>query len=175
MWLDEPGHAWSRRAVLPIEIFYAMVALCCGYAWIRGGPPERWGAAIFLAAGGLTQAALSAPGVRFNDVEVGVLIVDCAMLVALAVLAVRAERFWPLWVTALQLIGIAAHAIKASNPEGLRLAYSLALSMWGYPMLLSLAAGTWFHQRRLVRFGADRSWSTSSRPSVRTRRTGPTA
>lgn len=161
--------------MLPIEIFYAMVVLCCGYAWTRGGPPERWGAGIFLAAGVLTQAALSAPAVRFNDVEVGVLIVDVAMLGALVLLAVRAERFWPLWVTALQLIGTAAHAIKASNPEGLRLAYSLALSLWGYPMLLLLAAGTWWHRRRLARFGVDRSWSISSSPSGRTPLPGRTA
>ena len=35
------------------------------------------------------------------------------------------------------------------------------LVFWSYPMLLLIVLGTFRHQQRLARFGADRSWSSS--------------
>src|SRR5688572_5796582 len=103
--------------MLPIELFYIILAACCLYAVWWGGGPEKVGAAIFIAASVLSTAALSGPSARFMSVEVGVLAVDIAMLVALFTLALLAERLWPLWVTGLQLVGAAGHAVKLVSPE----------------------------------------------------------
>lgn len=161
--------------MLPVQLFYAILAFCCFYAAIKGGAPERLGAGIFGFSSLLSTAAVSGPAARFGSVEFGVLAVDITMLLALVALAICAQRFWPLWVAALQAIGTAGHAVKLADPDLLRWGYAFALAFWSYPMLLLLVVGTWNHQRRLARHGADKSWSTSSLRWGRGRRTGPTA
>jgi hypothetical protein len=106
--------------------------------------------------------AASAPGVRFGSVEVGVFLVDLAAFLVFLGLALRAERHWPLWVAALQAIGTAGHAAKLVDPAVIPVAYAFVLAFWVYPMLLLIVMGTWQHQRRLAKFGVDKSWSSSS-------------
>ena len=161
--------------MFPDWVFYTILTSCCLYALLRGGPPERVGAIIFALSALLTTAAWSTHRTRYVSIEVGVLVVDLAMLAALVVLALRAERFWPIWVAAFQIIGTAGHAVKAWDPAVLRLGYGFALALWSYPMLLLLVAGTWCHRRRLKRLGADISWSSSFARSGAKRRAGRTA
>jgi hypothetical protein len=159
--------------MLSVQSFYTLLLLSCLYAAVRGGAPERIGAAIYIVSAVLTTFALSAIPNRFYSLEVGALMVDTAMLVALAALALRADRFWPLWVTALQAIGTAAHAVKLADPTIHFVGYAFAMAFWSYPMLLVLVLGTWCHRRRLAREGADRPWSSSSSRSAATRTPPP--
>lgn len=139
--------------------FYVLLLVCCGYALLRGGAPERIGAAIYAVGTGLTVVALQEAAIRYGSVEVGALIVDMAALIAFLVLALRARRFWPLWIAALQAVGTAGHLAKLADPELMRWAYAFLLGIWSYPMLLLLAIGTYNHQQRLRRFGSDPAWS----------------
>lgn len=148
--------------MLPVPVYYALFAACGLYVLLKGGAPEKVGATILAIGSVLSVAAVSSPAGRFGSVEVGVFLVDVATLLAFLVLALRAERYWPLCVTALQVIGTAGHAAKLLDPGVIRSAYAIVLSLWGYLMLLLLALGTWNHQRRLARHGVDKSWSTSS-------------
>jgi hypothetical protein len=158
------------------NLFFDFTLLvCCGYAFWRGGSPERIGASIFVAAVVLTRVAVSGAATRYSSIEAGILVVDIATLVALLALALRADRFWPLWVAALQFIGAAAHAVKLVDPNVIRWAYAFALAFWSYPMLFLLALGTWNHQKRLTRNGVDRSWSSSSSRSDPRPPAGPTS
>jgi hypothetical protein len=143
-------------------IYLVLLLATWGYAGLKGGAPERIGATILLVGSALTLLAVTAaPAHRFVSVELGILAVDVATLIAFLVLALYAERFWPLWITALQAIGTAGHAVKLVDPQILRWGYAFALAFWSYPMLLLLVAGTWSHQKRLKRNGADISWSSS--------------
>ena len=148
--------------MLPVPVYYALFAACALYVILRGGAPEKVGTTILAVGSVLSVAAVSSPTGRFGSVEIGVLLVDVVTLLAFLVLALRAERYWPLCVTALQAIGTAGHAAKLLDPGVIRSAYAIVLSLWGYLMLLLIAIGTWNHQRRLARFGADKSWSNSS-------------
>ena len=159
--------------MLPNHIYYAILALCCGYATFKGGGPERIGATIFIVASVLSSAVVSNRPVRFGSLEAGVFAVDFAVLLALLPLALRAERFWPLWALALHLIATAAHTVKLVDPWVIPQAYAFVLALWSYPMLLLLVFGTWNHQRRLARFGVDRSWSSFSGRSEPRPPTGP--
>jgi hypothetical protein len=142
--------------------YFSLLFGCWAYALLRGGAPEKVGNSIMLVGSVLTVLAVSGPATRFASVEVGIFAVDAATLVAFLILALRAERIWPLWVTALQGIGTAGHALRLADPSLIRWGYAFALAFWSYPMLLLLVLGTWSHQRRLARFGVDRSWSSSS-------------
>jgi hypothetical protein len=148
--------------VLHTLIYVALLIGCCAYVARRGGPPEWIGAAIIAVGSFLSVVALSGGARIYRSVEVGVFIVDVAALLAFLVLALRAQRLWPLWITALQLVGTAGHAMKLADPHLMPWGYAFALRFWVYPMLLLLVIGTWNHQRRVARFGADRSWSSSS-------------
>ena len=156
-------------------IYVALLLVCWSYAMLRGGAPEKVGASILLVGSALTFISVKGPAARFASMEAGILAVDVAALLAFLVLALRAERFWPLWITGLQLIGTTGHVVKLVDPDVVRWAYAFVLAFWSYPMLLLLAIATWLHQRRLVRHGADKSWSSSSVPWGRKRRTGPIA
>lgn len=148
--------------MLPAQVYYAILLLCAGYAMLRGGAPERAGAGIIVLGSVCTTILLSARPVRYASVETGVLAVDVTVCAAFLALALRANRYWPLWMTALQLIGTAEHAVKMVDSHVIRLVYAFIMAVWVYPMLFLLVLGTWRHQRRLARFGADRSWSSFS-------------
>jgi hypothetical protein len=149
-------------------LFIALLALCCLYAGIAGGAPERIGAAIFAIGSVVTFLVLAAPPLRFRSFELGVFIVDFITFFAFLTLAVFARRFWPLWVTGLLGVGIVGHLAMELSPHVVPWAYAVVLSIWSYPILALIAIGTWQHRRRVQRFGSDRSWSRSSPPSAPT-------
>jgi hypothetical protein len=90
------------------------------------------------------------------------MLVDTAMLVTIVALALYADRFWPLWLAAFQVIQVVAHVPELLIPQLLPTAYGLIISVWAYPMLVILAIGTWRHRQRIKLFGKDASWSSFS-------------
>lgn len=141
-------------------IFYNLLMFSCwAYALFRGGAPERAGSTIQVIGSLLTVAAASSASHRFSSLETGIFLVDVGVLVAFVILALRANRFWPLWVAALQAVGTAGHVVKFADPTIIRWAYFVSLIIWSYPILLLMILGTWHHQQRLARYGADPSWS----------------
>jgi len=143
-------------------VYLVLLIACCLYAYARGGAPEQIAAAIIAVGSVLTYAVMPTSGTSYHSVRLDAFLIDLACLIGFLVLALRAERYWPLWVTALQIIGIAGHGVKLADPDVVRRAFAFALAFWSYPMLLLIALGTWQHQRRLKHFGTDPSWSSSS-------------
>src|SRR5690348_8693069 len=95
---------------LVLQIVYDLILLgCCGYAILAGGRDERIGAAIMLAGSALTVAAALLPDFSWRTARLGVTLVDLTVLGALLALALRTDRFWPLWMTAFHLIAVATH------------------------------------------------------------------
>ena len=141
-------------------IFFLVVAL---YALARGGAPERWSVLVFLMGGGLTLLVVSPLPVRFRHVEVGIALVDLAMLAAFVVLARYAERVWPQWMTAMQIVAVLSHVPILLAPDVVPNAYIALQGLWSWPMLAVLAIGTHCHRRRLRSRGVDPSWRNSSR------------
>ncbi|MEA2998759.1 MAG: hypothetical protein QOK17_592 [Sphingomonadales bacterium] len=159
--------------MLPVPVFYGILLASCIYAAVRGAGPEKSVAAIYAVSAILSTALVSGRPARFGSVETGVFVVDMAMLIALAAIAFRANRFWPLWVTALQAVDTAGHTVKLIDPTVIRPAYAAILALWSYPMMLILVIGTWNHQKRLRLYGVDRSWSSFSGRLGLGRRRGP--
>jgi len=134
--------------MLRLFIFNALLLGSCGYAWFRGRSDERLVAAICLAASLASLAVISSFRTLYSSLELGVLMVDIATLAAFTFVALRSERFWPLWVSGLQLTTSVAHFLKIIDPTLVPIAYSAAARMWSYPILIILAVGTWRSQRR---------------------------
>jgi hypothetical protein len=155
--------------------FRILLALCCGYAWWKGGGPERSAATVYLAGVVLTNVAQTVSGTWWTNVEAGVFAADVAMLFGLLAIALAAERFWPLWLTALHLLGTTGHVVKMADPTLIRWGYAFIIAVWSYPMLGLIALGTWNHQRRLAALGRDPSWSVVVRARTAQATAGPLA
>ena len=162
--------------MLRLIVFNVLLFGCFFYALLKGGGPEKAAATIFVVGSLLTPALATAQfSNRFSSVETGIFAVDLIGLIALLLVALFAERYWPIWVAALQAISTAAHAVRLADPTVIRWAYAFALAFWGYPILLLIIAGTWRHQKRLRLYGVDKSWSSFSGRWGLGRRLGPPA
>jgi hypothetical protein len=125
--------------------FALLLVACTIYALARGGRPERLGALTLFIGCVLTLAVNSPLSERYASVEVAILVIDAAMLAIFAAIALFSDRYWPLWVTALQLLVVLAHIAKLADPEMLRNGYGFVMAVWSYPQLLAIALGTRAH------------------------------
>jgi hypothetical protein len=128
--------------------YWLLLAAVSAYAFLRGRFDERLAAVICIVATLVTWLFNSPLQQRFSGVEVGVLAADMVALIGFTALALRSERFWPLWVAGLQLTTILAHALKAVHFDLVPQAYAAAARFWVYPIFLIIVIGTWrSHQR----------------------------
>lgn len=118
------------------------------FALWRGGRDERLVAAFCIIGTIMTQLVLGPIPERFQNVEIGLLVIDVAVLVGFLAVALRSNRFWPLWVAGLQMATAIGHILKGLDPTLIPKAYGAALTFWGYPILLILLIGTWRTYRR---------------------------
>lgn len=138
-------------------IYWAFLAACFGYAFRYGGGPERVGAAI-IGIGSLVSVAASSDFVlRFRSVEPGIFATDIVVLAAFLMLALRTERYWPLWATGFHVVGVATHTAIIVDPKVVPPAYAIAQGFWAYPMLVAVVMGTVAHRRRLAPAAASTS------------------
>lgn len=149
--------------MIHILFFYGLLTIACTYATWRGGGPERLVAAVLVAATVLTWAVAIGFGGsragRFIGVEYGVLVVDVLLVGVLMAIASCADRFWPLWMTALHAFGVVGHLAKEIAPDILPNVYQAAHLFSAYPGLALLMLATRWHRIRLRRYGRDPSWS----------------
>lgn len=128
---------------LVLQIVYDVTLLAvCLYAFRRGGPSEQLGAAIILIGSLATIVVGSLPQFDWHHARAGLVIVDLVVLLCFFALAMRSERFWPLWATAFHLIAVSMHALSWVIPLAMIKAYILMQGWWAYPMLAAIAAGT---------------------------------
>ena len=131
-----------------VAVFMAIYLISIAYALRCGGRPER--AASLILTGGmmLTWLLISHVGRRFHGPELGVAFADTATLVALLWLALTADRFWPLWVAAMQTVVVLSHIAMVMKPFTLPTYYKNTIQLWIYPILLLVVLGTVRHRLR---------------------------
>lgn len=141
-----------------IIIFNLALLAACGFALIRGAAPERLVAVLLLLAAlaGVVSGYLRH---QYTHVEVSLLVIDFALLVGLVAVALRANRFWPMWLASLHTVAVTVHGVRAYLPELPGWTYSRAVSLVAYPMLLILLVGAQRHHARIKLRGSEPSWS----------------
>lgn len=146
---------------MSFPLFLLLLATCCGYAFVRGGAPERWSAGLQLAAfaAGMPLHLVKAD---YASIEIAGALIDGGLFVAMFVLAWRSTRFWPLYVAAWQGATILVHLGRAIDPGMLPAGYAIQAQIWAYPMLLATAAGAWRHRQRRRAGLDDPPWKTTS-------------
>jgi hypothetical protein len=131
-------------------IYHVLLFGACGYALIRGKTDARIVALVFLIGNFATTFLRSHVADTYSTVETEILIVDILGFLGFTYAAMISDRFWPLWVSGLQLTTSMGHVLKAMDENLLPLAYAAALRFWSYPILIILLVGTWREHRRLI-------------------------
>lgn len=125
--------------------FAAILLLTCGSALWYGRQSERWTAIVLICA---AVASLLAQTSKFFQPESGIMLIDLALLSYLVWLAMCSDRFWPMYAAGFQIIGTLIHIARLTDDSIWHSAYATGQVLWAYPVLLALAAGTWFEARR---------------------------
>lgn len=151
------------RSFVQSGVFVALAA----YALLRGDMPEKLAASVFVGAVLLDNVYHAAfpDGSTYDSINIGHLVLDCFMLVALAYLGLRANRIYPLWLLAAQLISTAMHLHRAFVPEIHPFAYWALTRVPSYLQMFVLLAGIAAHHRRTRRGMVVRPWRVSSKRS----------
>lgn len=131
--------------------YYLLLFGACGYAFWRGNAEARIVAGTFFIGSFATIMVHSHVRGGYSSVETGVFFVDFVCFLLFTYAALISDRFWPLWVSGLQLTTNFGHIMKMIDSHLLPFAYAAALRFWGYPILIILAVGVWRGQRRLQR------------------------
>jgi hypothetical protein len=133
---------------MPHYFFWALLLFTCGYALWRGRTYEQLSAVVCVAATVLSILFHASWRQRYLGIEVGDLVIDTLVLIAFVAIALRSDRFWPLWVAGLQLTISMSHVFKAMVPSLIPIAYAAAERFWSYPTLIIIAVAAWRQHRR---------------------------
>lgn len=130
--------------------YFAILLIVSSYAFMRGRADERMTASICILASLGTVLVASPAASAYSSMEAGILLVDLSAFAGFTYVALRSERFWPLWVAGLQLTTLVAHCLKAVQLDLMPQAYAAAARFWVYPIFLIIIIGTWrSHRRRM--------------------------
>jgi hypothetical protein len=129
------------------------------FAFRRGSTPEKLGAAIVALnmcidllvrefAGGWDFSAFSSSRFLIDVLELGLLIA----------LTLSANRVWPIFSAATQMVAVAGNLAVWWSAEGMQLAYWAVTQMPLFGQIAALALGTYFHAQRQAVIGPYRDW-----------------
>lgn len=142
----------------------ALLALALAASLRWGAAPERSCAAVLIAMQGVDAAyhIIAGRGAFYHSVDIGHLAIDGFAAVSLLAIALYANRIYPLWMAAFQLISVLAHFARETSAAVAGLAYAYLGYGPFYLELFVLMVGIALHARRIRRRGIYRSWRISS-------------
>lgn len=141
---------WSYRILSAAVLFLA---------FHKGEEPERLVAGILLTAtiaDFINHALFGDPA--FFALNPGHLVIDSWTMIALLWVALRANRGWPMWACAAQLILMVAHVAKLTELSLVRFGYFAMTQLPVIIQTVALLTGTIAHIRRTERLGRYHAW-----------------
>ncbi len=130
--------------MIRLILFNVLLFGSCGYALWRGTRDARIIAATCLVAAFASYPFLTG----YAGVEISVLAIDLIVLALFVWVALKSDRFWPLWIAGLHVTTVIGHALKLMSGDLVPLAYAVALRMWAYPELIILVIAVWRSEQR---------------------------
>lgn len=160
-WIQRTADGLIGLTYVPIEVLFTLVlfVLGGGYSIVHGGPPEQLAAKVIVIwiLVDVSYHLLFGPS-GFREVDPAHLVIDGAELAAIVWLALRANRLWPIFAAAAQLITFVGHVVAMIDNGGMSRAYWAITQLPPYIQLFALVCGVASHARRLRRLGPYRSW-----------------
>ncbi len=146
------------------EVQRSAFALLAIYAWAKGSGPEKLATGTFVTAivADMLYHFLLPEGSVYSEINLGHFVIDTATLLPLTFLVVRANRIYPIWLLAAQLIMFVMHIHREIFSEIDPLSYYVLTRAPSWIQLVALTAGISAHHHRARRFPHYLSWKTSS-------------
>ncbi|MEA3390336.1 hypothetical protein [Sphingobium sp. CCH11-B1] len=117
-------------------------------AAIWGGRCERIAVGLFVLAIISTHFATTEFTARYSSVEQGVLFVDLLLAGALIALAIKSDRFWPIWASSFHLLSVYTHIAMFLPPMIVAFPYAFLAAWWAWPTQASLVIGVFEHRQQ---------------------------
>lgn len=145
---------------MPLAIALLLASLPCG----KG--PERLSAAVLVASPALSAAAFHVPGlpITLGRMMIAHFAADSVILLALLLIAVEANRIYPLVLAALQLLILLTQLAQLFDGALTSKADELLLCGPAWLEMAVLTLGLLFHTWRERHWGPTRSWRKSGDP-----------
>lgn len=142
-----------------------------------GDGPERIcvAALVLMNAGELLYHGIFAQAAIYASVDLVHLFLDLSVAAIFIGVALKANRLYPLWLAAFQLVSVISHFTREMSATVGKIPYAILSQAPYYLVLGVLAGGIWRHAMRMKRYGPYRSWRTSSDPSPASARIMPPA
>lgn len=129
-------------------IFYGLVMWAAAiYAFRRGGRVERLTAICMIVGSYLSGLLASSRETYFRNIEESIAIVDSCLFLSLQLIALLSNRFWPLWLAALQGVTVLGHFAPLIPDMPASMSYH-AVALWAYPQWAIIAYATRLHHRQ---------------------------
>jgi len=144
---------------LLLAIYNTVMLAALALALRKGDEPEQLTALVMMTSlfgDRINHWLLGTP--NYFTVNPGHFVLDGWMLIVVVWIALYANRGWPLWIGALQLIAVAGHMAKLFDVSAIRRGYWAMVAVPGYVQLLVLWIGLLAHIRRVKRVGRYAAW-----------------
>ena len=147
---------WNLKPIFEAGILLALILI----AMWRGAGPERWSAAVFIGMFVLDRIYhfILGRGAQYGTMDIGHFCIDLIATIAFVTIALRANRIYPLCLSALQVIAIISHVIRAISPAIAGGAYSILMIVPSYLQTAVFGTGLYLHLRRVQKFPHYPSW-----------------
>lgn len=134
------------------------MVVCFAFAFVAGGRPERVAMSAQLAAFALSLLVMSFTWTSWQQFPVPLALIDVALAIGLTWLALRANRLWPILLAGMQFAAVFAHLAMTLSFPLPAAGYAIFVQLWGWPMLIVSAAGSYCHKRRVIKHGEESDW-----------------
>ena len=129
--------------MLRVDFYFLLLIGVATYSLWRGRRDEQLAALTCVVASVASMALLITRTGYYSNFEFGVALIDLLALLTFVWIALKSNRFWPLWVAGLQMTATSGHVFKLVVPNLLPVVYATSLASWSYPILLIIALGIW--------------------------------
>lgn len=136
---------WAGLSFLALFVFSVIFVALCGTRW------ERLGIGVVFIGSLATLAVAVIEAQDWTATVYSVLFVDLTGLLAFGYIALRSDRFWPLWVTGMQLAQLTTHMAKMASPSIVPKAYENGLAVWSWLQILVIVLATWHLRQKVQR------------------------
>lgn len=142
-----------------ILAFCLFLGLLLLFAIRRGGQPEKYVAYVFVLAfvWGLLTLLLLGPS-NYQQFDIARFGIELSVLIVVTGVAIRANRWWPICISALQLIIVVTQLLKLTAIRGSFGIYWAMTTVPTYLQYLVLLVGICTHVFRMRKHGKYRDW-----------------
>lgn len=133
----------------------------CGWAAWRGGWPERV-VSLALVADILGGTPISQTYPLSREPEMVMFAIDFIYMLVVVFVALRSDRWWPLFCGAFAFLGAITHLAQFLNIDIDQFAYITAVILWSYCGVFSIAGGMFELRHRKRRLAVANSGASGN-------------